>query len=241
MKIEVGLEIYPGYRTQAWVLDHFGCFAYGKESGDALKNVPQALRDYQAWVAGKTKGSWLHGLEKREVNLAGTWEAYTIDKNFDIAKVGYEVESFFRHDWKPLTEEQITRLQMILQWSRADLLAGVKPLKDAQLDHTFTGERWSIRGVLRHVAIAEQWYLSRLDLADGQTWRDLPKDVFEALDIVRKLFIKKLPEMMGMEKVVGAEGEMWSPRKIARRAAWHERDHVEHIGKLIKLLSGVVR
>jgi hypothetical protein len=36
-----------------------------------------------------------------------------------------------------------------------------------------------------------------------------------------------------MNKVVGVEGEMWSPRKVLRRAVWHERDHTEHIRKLL--------
>ena len=28
------------------------------------------------------------------------------------------------------------------------------------------------------------------------------------------------------------EGEFWSPRKLLRRAVWHERDHTVHIRKL---------
>lgn len=238
MNVNVGLENYPGYRTTAWVLDHFGCVSYGKDQEEALGNVPQALVDYQAWIASRMQGSWLHGLEKAEVILADTWDVYTIDENFDPAKEGYEVESFFRHDWKPLAEEQTKRLRSILEWSRDDLLKEVKPLADAQLDREFPGERWSIRGILSHVAIAEQWYLSRLDLAEGLTWKDLPKDVFESLEFVRKMLYRKLPEMIGMQKVVGLEGEIWSARKVARRAAWHERDHVDHIGKLIKIASG---
>ncbi len=238
MKINVSLENYPGYRTTAWVPDHFGCFTYGKDGDEALANVPQALIDYQAWIASHMQGSWLHGLEKGEIDVVGTWDVYTIDESFDLAKEGYEVESFFRSDWKPLAEEQVKRLRSILEWSRDDLLKEVKPLTDAQLDREFPGERWSIRGILRHVAIAEQWYLSRLDLAEGLTWKDLPKDVYDALEFVRKQLIRKLPGMIGLQKVVGLEGELWSPRKLARRAAWHERDHVDHVRKLIKIMSG---
>jgi len=29
------------------------------------------------------------------------------------------------------------------------------------------------------------------------------------------------------------EGEIWSPRKALRRAVWHERDHTEHIRKIL--------
>jgi hypothetical protein len=36
--------------------------------------------------------------------------------------------------------------------------------------------------------------------------------------------------------VVGLEGEFWSPRKLLRRAVWHERDHSQHIRQLCALL-----
>jgi hypothetical protein len=36
-----------------------------------------------------------------------------------------------------------------------------------------------------------------------------------------------------MDRVVGKEGELWSPRKVVRRMLWHERDHIEHIQKLL--------
>jgi ferritin len=39
-------------------------------------------------------------------------------------------------------------------------------------------------------------------------------------------------KMNGVKLVVGVNGEFWSPRKVLRRALWHERDHTEHIRKL---------
>ena len=61
------------------------------------------------------------------------------------------------------------------------------------------------------------------------------------LDVCKQLKAKKpsLPIIMltargqEVDKVVGLEGELWSPRKMLRRAAWHERDHTEHIRKLL--------
>jgi hypothetical protein len=55
----------------------------------------------------------------------------------------------------------------------------------------------------------------------------------ERLEKVRPAFLKLLPELEGVKQVAGAEGEFWSPRKALRRALWHERDHTEHIRKLI--------
>ena len=39
--------------------------------------------------------------------------------------------------------------------------------------------------------------------------------------------------MDGVKQVIGVDGEFWSPRKVLRRALWHERDHMEHIKKLL--------
>ncbi|MBP9041838.1 MAG: DinB family protein, partial [Anaerolineaceae bacterium] len=104
-----------------------------------------------------------------------------------------------------------------------------------QLNQKFEGERWSILGVLNHVANAEHWYLDRLSLA--HTERDqLPSDVFDRLLAVREQLCRVLPTLAGSNLVVGVEGEFWSPRKVLRRAAWHEIDHIEHIFKLMAKL-----
>jgi len=49
---------------------------------------------------------------------------------------------------------------------------------------------------------------------------------------VRARLLEVLPSLVGVEQVVGRRGELWSPRKLLRRALWHERDHAEHIRKL---------
>ena len=42
-----------------------------------------------------------------------------------------------------------------------------------------------------------------------------------------------LPKLVGVNKVLGLGGKIWSTRKALRRALWHEQDHTEHIRKLI--------
>ena len=53
------------------------------------------------------------------------------------------------------------------------------------------------------------------------------------LQKVRALLNATLPKLEGVVKAVGVDGEFWSPRKVLRRALWHERDHTEHIKKLL--------
>lgn len=81
------------------------------------------------------------------------------------------------------------------------------------------------------MANAEWWYLDRLGLAQGE-YGDLPQDVLERLKVVRNRLYQVLPGMIESELVLGKNGEFWSPRKLLRRALWHELDHVQHILKL---------
>jgi hypothetical protein len=41
------------------------------------------------------------------------------------------------------------------------------------------------------------------------------------------------PAKIGSKQAARVYGEFWSPRKMLRRAVWHERDHTFHTNKLI--------
>jgi hypothetical protein len=115
--------------------------------------------------------------------------------------------------------------------SRADLLSTVSGLDQELIDATYAGERWSTTGILQHVDGAEWWYLDRLGLAFDR--EEVPAEPFERLDRIRELLIKTLPELEASTQVAGIDGQIWSPRKVLRRALWHERDHTAHIQKLL--------
>jgi hypothetical protein len=51
----------------------------------------------------------------------------------------------------------------------------------------------------------------------------------EGIDFMNEIF----PTLQDSKQVVGADGEFWSPRKVLRRTLWHERDHTEHLRKLL--------
>jgi len=142
------------------------------------------------------------------------------------------VEAWFRHDWKPLNVIEVRHAASLLKWTREDLLATVADLRAARLDERYPGERWSIRGIPEHIADADLYYLNSVGLS-GLTQAQLPEDVFERLRVTRDSMEAALPGLAGLEKVVGSQGELWSPRKLLRRAVWHECDHIDHIRKLI--------
>lgn len=235
MQIKVGMENGIEGRSLAWVLDYPGCFVYGSDGSEAIIRVPEALLRYKDWVDSHPPDSWMQDLADFDIHLEETFEVFTINEDFDLVEKGYEVNAWFRHDWRPLTVEDIRRGTYILQWSREDLLELVAGLTPDQMAREFEGERWSIAGVLRHIADAEYWYLDRMGLA-GIPRRDLPENVFERLHTVRQRLNTVLPELESMQKVVGVNAEFWSARKVLRRAAWHEIDHIQHIFNLISRL-----
>ena len=229
----IGLENGTEGRSQAWVLGHPGCFAYGVDGEAALEAVPGAIQDYRKWIAAHTSKSWLDeaDLEHLEYRLDETWECYSIDPDYELTQDGYEVNAWFRHDWKPLGKQDIQRGQNLLDWGREELLKTVNDLDTHTLERTYPKERWSISGILKHMGGAEWWYLDRLGLAFPR--QDVPDEPFQRLEKVRTHLVSILPGLVASTQVVGVGGEFWSPRKLLRRAVWHEYDHIAHIKKLL--------
>jgi len=233
MLFRIGIENNNDDRSIAWALEHPGCFSYGRNSREAQENFPQAALGYAAWIAAHG-GSWL---EKNsiEVRVEETFDAYFVNNAFERVEAGKGsmVESFFRHDWKPLDDIEVQRALQLLAWSRADLLSIVKGLSEEKLNRTYADERWSIHGILKHIGGAEWWYQERIGYPFPEKEKDLPADPFECLRVIRAHLIDLLPTLTGLSKVIGLDGEFWSPRKMLRRTLWHERDHTEHIRKLL--------
>jgi len=230
MALRIGFENGVEGRTLAWALEHPGCFAYGIDEHEALHRIPAAFQEYVYWIAQHDPHPWLTPVDQ-EIQVEESWQVYSIDENYELAADGYEVNAWSLHDWKPLTEVEVERGLKLLTWSRADLLGTVAGLDQETLDLNRPGERWSISGILKHVGGAEWWYLDRLGLAFPRA--EVPDDPWERLEKIRALMEATLPDLVGSRRVVGADGEFWSPRKLLRRAVWHERDHTIHIRKLL--------
>jgi hypothetical protein len=232
MLIKVGIENNYENRSLAWVLDYPGCFAYGSSETEALVRVPQALIAYKSWLEGYTPESWLQNLADFDIRLVEVYECHSLNDQYEPAAQGMEVNSWFHHDWLPLNEEEIRRSLLVLTWAHQDLYELTAALNQEQLDRTYAGERWSIRGILFHVADAELYYLNRLSLTPYSR-QNLSEDVWQALQFTLQQNTAILPTLAGKTVVHGLEGEFWSPRKILRRACWHALDHCQHVHKLI--------
>jgi uncharacterized damage-inducible protein DinB len=146
----------------------------------------------------------------------------------------YEVNAFFASDRPPVTAGEEEEFRRLLEMTGRDLLAAVEGLAPQDLAKEFSGERWSILGILRHVANSDLWYLDRLGLALPQS--DLPDEVMPRLERVRAHTLASLPALTSRTGVVALSAELWSARKVLRRTLWHERDHTDHILKLRAVL-----
>lgn len=233
MILRIGIENNTEGHSCAWALEFPGCFAYGGDASEAILRMPQAFVNYADWLEAHTPDSWLHDLGDFDIRLEDAWDVYNIDDRFNIVtEGGYSVNAWFRHDWKPLTAEDIRRGQLLLAWTRAELLDLLQLLSEDELDTPLAGERWTRRGIFAHVANAELWYLDRLGLAPLKR-ADLPSETRARLEVPRTALLDALPHLEGVHQVVGKDGEFWSPRKLLRRALWHERDHIDHLRKLM--------
>jgi Uncharacterized protein conserved in bacteria len=232
MLVKVGIENHFENRSLAYVLDFPGCFAYGANETEALVRVPQALVAYKNWLDGYSSESWLSNLADFDIRLVEVYECQHLNDQYEPGAEGMEVNAWFHHDWLPLTETEIRHGLSVLVWAHQDLYELTAGLSPEQLDQTSSGERWSIRGILLHVANAELYYLDRLALTPYGS-PDLPEDVWQALQFTLQQNNDLIPSLAGKNTVCGLEGEFWSPRKIMRRACWHALDHCQHIHRLI--------
>jgi DinB family protein len=234
MTFRVGIENNNDGRSIAWALEHPGCFAYGPDQAGAEALFPDAARSYAAWVTGNG-GDWPPARAGMSCATEETFDVYYVDSSFErVGQAhGSMVESFFGYDWKPLGPLDVDRAMHILAWCRADLLGMVSGLTSEQLSRSHPGERWDINGILKHIAGGEWWYQERIGFPFPEREQDLPLDPLTSLELVRDHFRTLLPKLAGLDRVVGREGELWSPRKVLRRLVWHERDHTEHIRKLL--------
>jgi hypothetical protein len=230
MQVRIGLENGFDDRSLAWALDHPGCFAYGADGDTALVAMARAIPEYIAWMARRTRAAWFEPAAI-DIRLAEVWEDYQVDDRYQRAAQGTPVNAWFQNDWQPLTVEEVRHGQLLLEWSRADLLEAFRQAPPDRLDQDHPGERWTIRGILAHVGTTQWWLLDRLDQA-GVPRSGLPKDPLERCEAMYARLAQVLPSLAGSEQVTGKAGEFWSPRKLLRRSVWHQRDHADHIRKL---------
>jgi len=224
MEYHIGLEdIEPG-NWVAWVFELPGCYARASIRDEAVRLAPEAVGDL---VARLTKSGFTNydAPPPFQVHIVEEFRGF-------LGSPDYIVNAFFESDKIPLTEKDVAYARHVLGLNRDELTGLVSGLSDHDLDRIIPGEvQKNIRGILRHIGTAEWWYWSRLDMAFPREER--PDDVRQLLTMVRRFTLEHLPDLVGRDFTTVMLGETWSPRKLVRRAIWHERVHTLQIARYL--------
>jgi uncharacterized damage-inducible protein DinB len=132
----------------------------------------------------------------------------------------------------------------LMAYNRADLLALTRNLPDELLDWQPYPGAFSLRGLLRHVGNAEEWYVSRVVPPESlpPEWEDdesLP--IFEFLEMERRTAVARLRQLTEEERTgvfyptawAYHPEEPWTARKALRRFVEHEREHIAQIREIL--------
>ncbi len=204
-----------------------GCFVSDANHGTAVSEAPRAIADYRAWLRTHGEAAPDEPIQTEVREIQRGW----------LATPDNEINAFFAADRPPLTHDEITRALRLLEWTRADLLAAVAGLPPDNLAHEVE-DGWSILRILTHVGGAEWWYLEKLGLAFPR--EEVPEEAIERLEKVRARLRAVLPSLAGDERLTEPTHEHWSPRKMLRRALWHERDHTAHLHQFRQRLTSPI-
>ena len=208
-----------------------GCWVFGGDRESALDKVKRAVSDWFAWLK-------IHG-EAIEVPATITVEPNEVLQiTYNPAEAG-KPEPLFWSEVPPVSVKDIRRTLRLLDYSRSDLLNLTSGLDRSMLRWKAGDGPRTIGNCLRHIAMVEWWYITRLDITLPT---DFPRDTFELLGYTRELARRNL---LGLSKEKRSRvfqprrdpsplWNLWTARKVLRRFVDHERLHSNYIRKALK-------
>jgi predicted RNase H-like HicB family nuclease/uncharacterized damage-inducible protein DinB len=210
-------------KTLAHVLDLLGCVVQGDTTDDAVAAAPDAIRAYLGYL--RRHGEKADPNEKIETRIA--------EHNTEGLFSG---QAIWPQDLRPVTPAALARYARWLDWSRADLLALVKPIDDKGLRAKPTKGR-SLRDILLHVLGADKSYVYALvgplkamgEPTNAADRGDL--DLRIALKEARAVAIDRLKALTPAERarVRKAGQSTYSAHRVIRRLLEHEWEHRREI------------
>lgn len=223
------LEIGDG-GTGAFIPELPGCWVFGRDRESALAKVGRAASAWYEWA-------------KRHGERISTPSSIVI-KPLEVLQVNYnpveagKPEPLFWSEILPISVRDVERSLRLLRYSRKDLLELCEGMEDRVLALKPKGGPRTISNCLRHIADAERWYLTRLDIDLPD---QVPKGVFELLRYTRDLTVRKLRNLTKEQRTRIFQPHhdpsplcnLWTARKVLRRFVDHERLHTAYIEKAL--------
>jgi predicted RNase H-like HicB family nuclease/uncharacterized damage-inducible protein DinB len=232
----VYLETVDDGPCMAHVIDLPGCIVRAPTRDEALRRLPEAIKEYHGWLRSHGGPARTSG-ESVRIELAGESVGLGPFNRRDAA-------ALFPPDREPISSEVMEQYFRLMAYNRADLLALTRHLPDELLNwQPFPGS-FTLRDLLRHVGNAEEWYVSRVVPPDSlpPEWEDdesLP--IFEFLEMERRTAVARLRQLTVKERrdvfypTVWAyhPEEPWTARKALRRFLEHEREHIAQVREIL--------
>lgn len=222
----------------AHVLDLPGCCVRATSRDEAIRRLPEAIREYHAWLENHGAGG---DLPEAEIEIVVAEEIHGTGP-FDPG----DAAGFFTPDRMLVTTAEMEDYFSLMTYSRSDLLSVINDLPASALDWQPEAKSFSIRRTLRHIGNAEEWYVSRLLPPEKlpHEWNDddqLP--ILDFLDMERRTALDCLRQLTEIERSqvfyptcwTEHPEEPWSLRKVLRRFLEHE---CEHTNQICSLLAG---
>jgi hypothetical protein len=196
-----------------------------------LRKVRTAAEEWSDWLGN-------HGEGVRPVTRLLVEPTEVLRVNYNPALAG-KPEPLFWSEVLPVSTRDIKRVVQLMEYSRNDLLELTSSLDARTLSWKPVDKPRSIRNCLKHIALCEWWYLTRLNIPLPE---DFPGDVFDLLHDTRELAVETLLSLP-QEKRAGVFQpdkdrspvcDLWTARKMLRRFVDHERLHTRYISSLMK-------
>ena len=208
----------------------------------ARRAISRSAGRSQPRIASST-GPVQHGDEPTPVPLAAR-EIVEEVAAFTLPD-GYEVNATFAADDRWATPDDVETALRRLAFARSDLLAVVdrvhefesggggliRETRSSEARATGADDGKDVDQILRHIAGAETWFVSRLDPSARYTGgRD---DTADYLAGSREFLADGLRRLQqaGAEPRTDSKGERWTLAKLLRRAVYHSLDHLEELDR----------
>lgn len=231
MQVQVCLEVGPKV-AGAFVPDCPGCWVFGRDQDAVLNRAKTAVTEWHSWIRA-------HGESVASPSIITIDPVEIIHVSYNPAAAG-KPEPLFWSEVYPVSVKDINRTLRLMEYARNDLLELCSGLRRDALRWKPKTEPRSIANSLRHIAVVEWWYLTRLNI---ELPREFPRDLFQLLRYTRELAERSLGRLSKQERseIVQPKSDLspvcnlWTARKVLRRFVDHERLHTNYIRKLIRL------
>lgn len=229
----------------AHVVELPGCFTRGETRKEVLEALPQEISHYLGFLE-----------TKRQIFAKSTVDFRVVEEIHGIPELGEAggAVALFTSDKGPVSEGEFQVFLDLMQWNREELLALVNPLPEKTLNARPFPDKWTIIETLRHVANAEEWYISRLGTTAQKEYESFINNsqskheaqaVVErlattrhgAIHVLRASFSRGVPDMFTRAEYTKYPEEQWTFRKVLRRFVEHEREHIGTIKRVVRALA----